>query len=192
MNYKIFLGALATIIGLIGYFPYYKDVLNHKTKPHAFSWLGWFLLEAIGFVAQVHDHAGAGTWVTFASALLGLGIFILSLKYGEKDIKPLDWIAFAGGIFHPQIFEHRRSDARWHDVGAEHNRNYCSHRRLGKKVVAWEKFAFGPGGGWCWSCSARFSPRLSIAGSRSSDCNVSRPLSHPERPRRNRRQPGRL
>ncbi len=99
MNYKIFLGILATVIGIIGYVPYYKDVLSGKTKPHSFSWFGWVLLEGIGFFAQVHDKAGAGTYVTAGSTLLGLGIFVFSLKYGEKDIKTLDWLAFVAGIF---------------------------------------------------------------------------------------------
>jgi uncharacterized membrane protein (UPF0136 family) len=51
--------------------------------------------------------------------------------------------------------------------------------------------AFVRGGGWFWFCSPRFSPRLSIAGSRLSDCNASRLLRYPKRRRRHRRQPGR-
>lgn len=98
MDYKIILGTLAVIIGFIGYVPYYRDIFKGKTKPHAFSWFGWVLLEGIGFFAQLSEGAGPGTWVTFASALLALGIAILSLRYGEKDIKIVDWIAFAGGI----------------------------------------------------------------------------------------------
>ena len=42
---------------------------------------------------------------------------------------------------------HRQSYACWHDVSAERDRDYCSNRRLGAKVIAWEKFAFVRGGG---------------------------------------------
>lgn len=98
MDYKIVLGAIAVIISFIGYIPYYRDVLKGLTKPHAFSWLGWAILEGIGFIAQINQHAGAGAWVTGFGVLATLGIFYLSLRHGEKDIKLLDWIAFIAGV----------------------------------------------------------------------------------------------
>src|SRR5262249_22456109 len=36
--------------------------------------------------------------------------------------------------FHPEIFEYRHDQARWHDVAPERDRGYCRHRRLGAEV----------------------------------------------------------
>jgi hypothetical protein len=97
-DYKITLGLIAAIIGFIGYFPYYRDILHHTTKPHPFSWIGFGLLLGISFVAQVVTGAGPGAWVTGISALGVFGIAILSVYEGEKDITMFDWICFAGAL----------------------------------------------------------------------------------------------
>lgn len=89
---KPFLGAVATLIALYSYIPYFRDIFAGKTKPHAFSWLVWFLLTAIGFVAQVQDGGGAGAWVTGFTAFIAFFIFIEALRRGEKNITRLDWI----------------------------------------------------------------------------------------------------
>lgn len=98
MHYKIILGALAVIVGVIGFVPYYLDIFKGKTKPHTFSWLGWTIMESIGFFAQISQHAGPGAWVTGTNMFLTLGIVVLSFRYGEKNIKILDWIAFTTGL----------------------------------------------------------------------------------------------
>src|SRR3989344_7337654 len=98
MEYKIILSGLAIIIGFIGYIPYYLDILKGKTKPHTFSWLGWGLLEGIIFFVQIKAGGGPGAYVTGMSGLLMIGIVLLSFRYGDKDIKPIDWMALFGGI----------------------------------------------------------------------------------------------
>jgi hypothetical protein len=98
MNYKIILGAAAVVIGIIGFIPYYRDIFKGKTKPHTFSWVGWTIMEAIGFFAQISQHAGAGAWVTGSNMLITTGVVVLSFRYGEKDIKLTDWLAFVAGL----------------------------------------------------------------------------------------------
>src|SRR5262249_6644585 len=66
----------------------------------------------------------------------------------------------------------------------------CSHCRLGEKVVAWEKIAFGYGGDSCCFWSVRFLPRLCIAGSHLSGCNASRPWKYWAPLHRNRQRRG--
>lgn len=88
---KIFLGLLATAIALYSYVPYFRDLFAGKTKPHAFSWLIWFVLTAIAFAAQVQEGGGPGAWATGLTALLSFAIFVASLKKGEKHISYLDW-----------------------------------------------------------------------------------------------------
>ena len=95
---KVILTILATTIGLIAYYPYVRDVLKAVTKPHAFSWLIWALLESIAFFAQLSKGGGIGALVTGASALVVLFIAIQSLRSKDKDITLFDWLAFAGAI----------------------------------------------------------------------------------------------
>ena len=91
LTYKVTLGAIATILGLIGYVPYFRDIYLRKTKPHAFSWLIWGILTASGFAGQVADKGGPGSWITGVTAAVCLLIFALALQRGERDITRSDW-----------------------------------------------------------------------------------------------------
>lgn len=96
MNYKELLGITATAIAFISYVPYFRDIFAGKTKPHAFSWLVWSSLTAIGFAGQAADNGGPGAWVTGATALLTFFIFAIALKKGERRITFTDWLSLAG------------------------------------------------------------------------------------------------
>ncbi len=98
MDLKIIIGGLATIIGLVSYIPYFRDIFNGKTKPHFFSWFIWALLTGIAFFAQVIDKAGPGAWVTGLTAFICLLIAILALKKGEKEITKSDWMCFIAAL----------------------------------------------------------------------------------------------
>lgn len=98
LNLKIILGILATIVGLVGYVPYFQDIFKGKTKPHVFSWFIWALLTGIAFFAQVVSDAGPGAWVTGVTAFICLIISILALKNGEKEITKTDWFCFIGAL----------------------------------------------------------------------------------------------
>jgi len=93
------LGAAASIIGFIGYVPYYRDVLRRKTSPHPFTYGIWALLSAITFAAQLAKGAGPGAWVTAVSAITCLGVALLAVFYGrERVIVGTDWIILAGAL----------------------------------------------------------------------------------------------
>lgn len=96
MQIKIIFGALAAIIGLIGYVPYLRDTLRKQTKPHVFSWLIWGILTAIAFFAQLNKGGGPGAWASGLSAVVCFIVTFLSLRNGNKEIKLLDWISLAG------------------------------------------------------------------------------------------------
>lgn len=91
MEYKIFLGYLAVIIGIASYVPYIANIFRGKTKPHAFSWLVWAVLTGIAFAAQIVEHGGAGAWVTGADSLMCVVIFILALFKGNIKFSFFDW-----------------------------------------------------------------------------------------------------
>ena len=98
MEYQILLGVIASVIGLVSYVPYFRDMFRGKTKPHPFSWFVWGLLTAIAFFAQYAKDAGAGSWATGITAVACLIIAVCALFYGEKRITPLDWWCFAGAL----------------------------------------------------------------------------------------------
>src|SRR5947199_9165168 len=98
MGYRELFGFAATILALISYVPYFRDIFAKKTKPHAFTWLVWGVLTFIAFVGQIVGKAGAGAWVTGMTALVCLIIAGLAVRDGQRDIARLDWIALGGAV----------------------------------------------------------------------------------------------
>jgi hypothetical protein len=90
LDYKIILGAIAIVIGLGAFIPYYVDLIKNRTKPHAFSWLIWGILLAIAFSAQIIKGGGIGAYVAGADCLGCFSIFIIALFRGEKEIAAFD------------------------------------------------------------------------------------------------------
>jgi len=89
---KTIIGAIAVILTFVGYFPYFRDILKNKTKPHAFSWFIWSVIAGIIYALQVSAGAGPGSWVTLGLVIITVSIFFLSLRSEEKHIKPVDII----------------------------------------------------------------------------------------------------
>ena len=98
MDYKIALGVIASIIGFIGYIPYFRDIFNGKTKPHIFSWFAWGISAGIVFFAQIAKGAGPGAWVTGLTAIACVSIAVLAFFRGEKNITRIDWISFVSAL----------------------------------------------------------------------------------------------
>jgi hypothetical protein len=98
-SHKIFLGTISSVIAVVAYIPYFKDIFRGKTKPHIFSWFIWGLLGVITFTAQVVKGAGAGSWANGLTALICFTIAALSIAHGEKQITLTDKLSFSGAIF---------------------------------------------------------------------------------------------
>lgn len=96
VDYKIILGITATVVGFIGYIPYFSGIFKGQTKPHIFSWLGWGLMEAAAFFAQISAGADFGALVVGFSSLTCFIVVVLAIFKGEKSITLFDWLAFAG------------------------------------------------------------------------------------------------
>ena len=97
-DYQSALGVIAAVVGIIGYIPYYRDVIRGTTKPHPFTWVAFTLLLSITFFAQLVSGAGPGAWVNGVSVLGVAGIAILAFTKGEKGVTLFDWICFAGAL----------------------------------------------------------------------------------------------
>lgn len=89
---KTIIGVIAVILTFAGYFPYFRDIVKNKTKPHTFSWFIWSVIAGIIYALQVSAGAGPGSWVTLGLVVITASIFFLSLRLGKKYIKPGDII----------------------------------------------------------------------------------------------------
>ena len=94
----VILGLVATLISLIGFILYFKNIFAGKTMPHAFSWLIWAILTGIAFVAQVVEGAGPGAWAMGITSVACFAIFILSLLKGKRQFVLFDWISLVAAF----------------------------------------------------------------------------------------------
>lgn len=93
---KFTCGIIATTISTLSFFPYLRDIFLKKTQPHSYTWLIWTILQVTGVVAMFNTGAGIGTLALAVGAMFCGFIFLLSLKYGTKNITPFDTICLIG------------------------------------------------------------------------------------------------
>ena len=89
---------MASLIGLVSAYPYLRDVVRRRTRPHVFTWGIWGVLTAIAFAAQLSKGAGAGSWIVGITLVNCFVVVALAIPYGERDIKLVDWICLAGAV----------------------------------------------------------------------------------------------
>ena len=90
MDYKLIVSLISIALVFVGYGPYVRDILKKRTTPHLFTFLVWSIASSITWALQVYGGAGVGAWSTFTVSAVCIAIFLLSIKYGEKDIAALD------------------------------------------------------------------------------------------------------
>jgi hypothetical protein len=95
---KEVLGFLTIVLGILGNIPYILDTFKWKTKPHLFSNLIWLVMTTVVFFGQLRAGAGPGAWTTCTMAIITLFIFLLSFKYGTKDITKVDVVFLVIGL----------------------------------------------------------------------------------------------
>lgn len=89
------IGIIAVILTFVGYVPYIRDTIKGKTKPHVYTWFIWGFVTLIAYFLQIAAHAGPGSFVTLAAALVCLFIFLLGLtKKGDKNLTKSDTVFF--------------------------------------------------------------------------------------------------
>ena len=90
MNIKVILAIVGTVISLAAFVPYMKDIFKRKTHPHVYTWLVWVLVQGTAAAGIIH---GGGRWgaleLSVGTLLVGF-IFVLSLKFGTKNIRKVD------------------------------------------------------------------------------------------------------
>jgi hypothetical protein len=98
MNIKLIFGICASIIAIVSFIPYLRDIFKKKTQPHIYSWLIWTILQAIGSAAQFKDGAGYGAWALTIGTIFCLSVFLLSLRRGTRNITRFDGLCLIASI----------------------------------------------------------------------------------------------
>jgi hypothetical protein len=98
MEIKLLFGVISTGIAVICFLPYIADIFKRKTQPHMYSWLIWSILQIVGVAAQLKDGAGYGAWALAVGAFFCFAIFLLSFKYGTKNISRFDLVCLVASI----------------------------------------------------------------------------------------------
>ena len=98
MEVKEILGLIAVGLALACYAPIFWGIFYGTVKPHLYTYLIWSILTVIAFLASWFYGGGAGSWSLGVSALLVMGVFILSFRYGTKDVTKSDTAYTVGAL----------------------------------------------------------------------------------------------
>lgn len=96
---KLLVAILSVLIFVFaGYLPYFRDIFRNKTQPHAYTWLIWAITQGTATVALWHGKGGWGVLPLLVGTMLVFTVFLLSLKYGTKNITRADTIILIAAL----------------------------------------------------------------------------------------------
>lgn len=84
----------STLLIVIAYIPYLRDIKGGKTRPHLYTWFVSGFVTLLAFGLQVSNDGGWGSVPTFFAALAGLLVFAMSLRYKRAPITVSDTLFF--------------------------------------------------------------------------------------------------
>lgn len=90
MDIKLFFAIASVVALVVGYFPYFRDIFRKTTKPHAYTWLIWAITQGTATAAAFYGGANWGVMSLAGGTLLIVFVFLLSFKYGTKNISRSD------------------------------------------------------------------------------------------------------
>ena len=95
LDIKLVFSIIATLITIIwGFFPYIRDIFRNKTKPHIYTWLIWTITQGVATVGLIYGKGGWGALELLIGTFFVFIIFLLSFKYGTKNVAKLDTVMF--------------------------------------------------------------------------------------------------
>lgn len=99
IDIKLITSVLAVVLLIIGYLPYFRDIFLKKTKPHLYTWLIWVITQGTAAAALLYGGGKFGSILLIAGTILVFIIFLLSFKYGTKNITNSDKVILALALF---------------------------------------------------------------------------------------------
>jgi hypothetical protein len=95
------LGLLSVAIAGIAYSSYMVQTLKRRARPHPFTWILFGVVTGTGYLIQVAQGAGPGSWVMGVTAAVCICLAIATLLKGEwewSDFDRWDWLLLAVAI----------------------------------------------------------------------------------------------
>lgn len=91
ITFKDLMGALAVVIAVVAYGIYAFQTLRGKTRPHPLSWLIFGILTGTGYLVQLDQAAGPGSWVMAITTIVCLLLCVMSFWKGERTFPWYEW-----------------------------------------------------------------------------------------------------
>ncbi|MFA6408420.1 MAG: hypothetical protein WCW36_03070 [Candidatus Paceibacterota bacterium] len=98
MTWHQFFGTLSVVVAVISFYPYLRDILARKTTPHIYSWLVWTILQVTATAAILRENSFWSAAGVLSLGLVSLIVFLLSFKYGTKNITVFDTVCLIGAF----------------------------------------------------------------------------------------------
>jgi hypothetical protein len=89
---KALFATIAALLYVAAYVPYIRDMRAGKAKPHTYTWLIWTLTTATATAGSWYGGGGWSAVFQTLSFFLTSLFFLLSLRYGTRDITMSDSI----------------------------------------------------------------------------------------------------
>jgi len=77
---------------MIGFIPYLWTSLFGRTRPHIFTWLIWAITNGVAVAGLWYGGGGIGAIAPSIAFVFACIIFLVSLRFGKRDIKRGDVI----------------------------------------------------------------------------------------------------
>lgn len=103
VSMKDVMGALAVLIAIAAYGIYVWKTLRGDARPHPLSWLIFGVLTGTGYLVQLDQKAGPGSWVMAITTLVCLMLCVMSFWRGERTFPWYEW-AFLGAAIVVFVF----------------------------------------------------------------------------------------
>jgi hypothetical protein len=93
--FKDLMGALSVAIALFSYGLYVWKTLRAHARPHPLSWLIFGVLSGTGFLIQLDQAAGPGSWVMGVTAAVCFMLCLIGFWQGERSFPWYEWAFLA-------------------------------------------------------------------------------------------------
>jgi hypothetical protein len=95
LSFKDLMGALSVAIALFSYALYVWKTFRAHARPHPLSWLIFGVLSGTGFLIQLDQSAGAGSWVMGVTAAVCFMLCLIGFWQGERTFPWYEWAFLA-------------------------------------------------------------------------------------------------
>ena len=86
IDFKIIATTLSLVLGVLSYIPYIRSMVLRQTTPHPYTWLIWSITTGTAAVGGWYGGGGYGVLLLALWSVLTFLVFLLSFKYGTKNI----------------------------------------------------------------------------------------------------------